>query len=123
MDIVNDAFSEIEREKAHKAGRPYLVPHLITLSAGTEFEHPEANRTLAAMLRQGIAEPLDEEAKAVIAGMDPDLLAARYEAYLKLEKGMATGDPTYDNEPEEGEENGVERLNVDDDTPLCELGD
>ena len=72
------------------------------LSVGHEIDDPECYW----LVRQGVAEPIDEECR-LKAGMTAEAMAAAAEAYEKLAQGRSTGEPKYDAPAADGAEESL----------------
>lgn len=120
MFVENPDWKNADYVKAKSKRIPYRVPRHILAPAGTIWDHPQ----MFILLRQGIADPVDEEAKEYVSHWDEETLREREEGYDKIEKGIATGDPFYDNDEEEEEyDDDSSECEIPDDAPLQELGD
>lgn len=114
----NPEFNQAEAAAAHKAGKPYFIKPTITRPVGFEFdvtdEHDKKHSWI--LVDRGICEPVDDEAIEATKHIPQERILRNRADQIKLDKGMATGNPLYDNEPEQDDHG-----DADDGTALSEL--
>ena len=124
VDVPNPAYNALEA--ADFAKRMAIYPHRdkVVAPPGTEWDDPAARATLVYMLRSGIAEPLDDEARECTPEFTTEERAEAVTEHLKICRGMSSGSKDYDlSEDDEEEVEYVERLGDIEDSQLAPFAD